>query len=339
MKFVDEAQITVISGHGGSGCVSFRREKYVPKGGPNGGDGGKGADVILKASSRLSTLLDLKYKRIYTAKKGESGRGSNCHGKNAPDLVIYLPAGTVVKDSNTHEILADLVEDGQSILIAEGGRGGKGNAHFSSSTHQIPRFAQSGEEGETKNLKLELKLLADIGIIGLPNAGKSTLISKVSAARPKIADYPFTTLIPNLGVIRYKDFKSLVIADIPGLIEGAHTGAGLGTRFLKHVERTSLFIHMIDASGLSGGSPVSDFEVINNELKKFSSSLADNPQLVALNKIDLITDRGELKAIEDVLTQKGLRVFGISAATGEGVNALIDAAAEMFFSSKDESDE
>ena len=231
------------------------------------------------------------------------------------------------------------MEDEQSVLIAQGGRGGKGNAHFTSSTHQAPRFAQAGEEGESRDLKLEIKLLADIGIIGLPNAGKSTFISKVSAARPKIADYPFTTLIPNLGVIRYKDFNNIVIADIPGLIEGAHSGAGLGTRFLKHVERTSLFIHVIDASGLFGNSPLHDFEIINNEIKKFNSSLADNPQLVALNKIDLITDKDDLIELEKVLTEKGLRVFKISAITGEGLGSLIDAAAELFFRLKNELDE
>ncbi len=339
MKFVDEARITVVSGHGGSGCVSFRREKYVPKGGPDGGDGGKGADVILMASSRFTTLLDLKYKKINAGRKGEPGRGRNRHGKNAPDLVINVPVGTVVKDSATSEVLADLVEDEQFIIIAKGGRGGKGNAHFSSSTHQIPRFAQPGEEGETRDITLELKLLADIGIIGLPNAGKSTFISKVSAARPKIADYPFTTLVPNLGVIRYKDFNNIVIADIPGLIEGAHSGAGLGTRFLKHVERTSLFIHVIDASGLFGNSPLHDFEVINNEIKKFNSSLAENPQLVALNKIDLITERDEIINLKNILTEKGYKVFNISAVTGEGVDALIDAAAEIFFRSKKQSDE
>ncbi|MDT8316424.1 MAG: GTPase ObgE [bacterium] len=335
MKFVDEVQIKVISGHGGSGCVSFRREKYVPRGGPNGGDGGKGGDVIITAHARLNTLLDLRYNKVNAAKKGEPGRGRDCHGKNAEDLRIAVPVGTVIKDAGTGVFLDDLIEDGQTFIAATGGRGGKGNAHFVSSTNRSPRFAQPGEEGEERDLRLELKLLADVGIIGFPNAGKSTLISKISEAKPKIADYPFTTLTPNLGVVRYKEFGSFVVADIPGLVEGAHKGAGLGIRFLKHIERTSLFIHVIDISGLTDRDPLKDFDIINRELTEFNQALADNPQIVALNKVDLLGDRTGVYEIKDLLLKKGYKVFPISAATGEGLPLFIDAVAELFFRKRD----
>lgn len=331
MKFIDEVNITVISGHGGAGCVSFRREKYIPKGGPDGGDGGKGGDVVIIASSRLNTLLDLKYNKINAAKKGQPGRGKNCHGKDASDLVINVPIGTVIKDAETGEELADLIEDEATYLAARGGRGGKGNAHFTSSTHRAPRFAQPGEEGEERDLKLELKLLADVGIIGFPNAGKSTLISRISEAKPKIADYPFTTLTPNLGVVKYKDFSSFVVADIPGLVEGAHLGTGLGIRFLKHIERTSLFVHMIDISGFTGRDPLKDFDIINKELKEFSCDLVKNPQIVALNKVDAVTDRSLVEEIAGPLKERGYAVFAVSAVTGEGIDQLVDKMAEILF--------
>ena len=335
MKFVDEVQIKVISGHGGAGCVSFRREKYIPRGGPNGGDGGKGGDVIITANARLNTLLDLRYNKVNAAKKGEPGRGRDCHGKNAEDLRIAVPVGTVIKDAETGVELIDLTEDGQTFIAATGGRGGKGNTHFVSSTNRSPRFAQPGEEGEELELRLELKLLADVGIIGFPNAGKSTLISKISEAKPKIADYPFATLTPNLGVVRYKEFGSFVVADIPGLVEGAHKGTGLGIRFLKHIERTSLFIHVIDVSGLTDREPLKDFDVINNELTEFNSALAGNPQIVALNKVDLLGDRTSVDEVQEELLKRGCKVFQISAATGEGLPLFIDAVAELFFRKRD----
>lgn len=335
MKFVDEVRIKVVSGHGGAGCVSFRREKYIPKGGPDGGDGGKGGDVIIKASRRLTTLLDLKYKKVNAAKNGEAGSGRDCHGKDAPDLVLLVPVGTVISDAIGGGEVADLTEDGQTFFAAKGGRGGKGNAHFVSSRRQVPRFAQPGEDEESRELKLELKLLADVGIIGFPNAGKSTLISRISAAKPKVADYPFTTLTPNLGVVQYKDLKSFVVADIPGLVEGAHKGTGLGTRFLKHIERTALFVHMVDVSFFTERDPIRDFEIINGELEKFKSSLMDNPQVVALNKIDVVNDRSKLDEIEKAISGKGYKVFRVSAVTGEGLDALIDAVAELFFGNRE----
>lgn len=339
MKFIDEVNITVISGNGGSGCVSFRREKYIPRGGPDGGDGGKGGDVIIKAMSRLNTLLDLKYNKMNVAKKGQPGRGRDCHGKDAADLVINVPVGTVIKDAETGEELVDLIEDGALFVAAKGGRGGKGNAHFTSSTHRAPRFAQPGEEGESRDLKLELKLLADVGIIGFPNAGKSTLISRISKAKPKIADYPFTTLTPNLGVVRYKDFSSFVVADIPGLVEGAHLGTGLGIRFLKHIERTSLFVHMIDISGFTERDPLKDFDIINKELKEFSKDLIKNPQIVALNKVDSVTDKALVEEIADPLRKRGYPVFAVSAVTGEGLDELIDKMAELLFCPKGEKED
>lgn len=335
MKFVDEVEIYASSGHGGAGSVSFRREKYIPLGGPNGGNGGKGGDVAIKATRRLTTLLDLKYKKDYRAKNGGAGSGRDRHGKDAEDIIINVPVGTVVRDAETGEIKEDLVEDGQIFVLALGGRGGMGNAHFTSSTNRSPRYAQPGEEGEAFHLRLELKLLADVGIIGFPNAGKSTLISKISAAKPKIADYPFTTLVPNLGVVQYKDFKNFVVADIPGLIEGAHSGAGLGVRFLKHVERTSVFIHVLDVSGFTEREPMKDFDIINRELKEFNPQLALNPQIVALNKIDVLPDRECLSEMKDGLISKGYKVFCISAATGEGVSDLLDGVAELYFSGKE----
>ena len=325
MKFIDEAKIYVKGGDGGRGCVSFRREKYVPRGGPNGGDGGRGGDVIIVASATHRTLLDLKYQQHHVARHGGHGEGSDCTGRNSDDVVIPVPVGTLVMDDASGDVLADLVEDGQRFVVAKGGRGGKGNAFFKTSTNRAPRFAQPGEEGEERWVRLELKLLADVGVIGFPNAGKSTLISVVSAAKPKIADYPFTTLTPNLGVVKYKDFGSFVIADIPGLIEGAHQGVGLGTRFLRHVERTAVLIHLLDISGEAPVSGWHNFETINRELELYSPSLAEKPQVVAIGKMDLPETRERAKKEIDFFRRKGIEVFTISAVTGEGVPALIAA--------------
>ncbi|MBI5286738.1 MAG: GTPase ObgE [Deltaproteobacteria bacterium] len=322
MRFIDEAKIFVKAGDGGRGCISFRREKYVPRGGPDGGDGGKGGDIIIVADRRLTSLLDFKYKRHYRAERGGHGKGSLCHGRDGHDLIIRVPLGTVIKDADTGETIEDLTKDGQKLLVVRGGRGGKGNAFFATSTRQAPKFAQPGEKGEEQWLKLELKLLADVGIIGFPNAGKSTLISRISAAKPKVADYPFTTLRPHLGVVWF-DNQTFVVADIPGLIEGAHKGAGLGIRFLKHIERTSFFIHLIDLSPYAKREPKKDFEVINKELATFSPELAKKPQVVALNKIDIPEARERLKEVLKSFSREGIRVFPISAATGEGVDDLV----------------
>jgi GTP-binding protein len=334
VKFIDEAKIYVKAGDGGRGCVSFRREKYVPKGGPDGGNGGGGGDVIIIAEGRLSSLLDFRYRREYKAERGQHGMGSMCNGKNGLDLRIKVPVGTVVKDAETGDVLADLVEDGQEYLCSRGGRGGKGNAHFATSTHQTPRFAQPGEPGEERTLKLELKLLADVGIIGFPNAGKSTLISHISAAKPRIADYPFTTLAPNLGIVKFGEFGGFVVADIPGLIEGAHEGKGLGVRFLKHIERTSMFIHMIDLSPASGRDPKEDFEVVNRELKAFKPELADRPQVVALNKTDLPEATEKVLALLKFFEGLGIKVFPISAATGKGLKELVNYVGREVTASK-----
>ena len=324
MKFIDEAKIYVKAGNGGKGCVSFRREKYVPKGGPDGGNGGRGADVVFLADNRLASLLDFQYKREYEAEKGQHGMGSMCSGRDGLDLVIKLPVGTLIKDFDTGEVLADLVADGQSFICCKGGRGGKGNAHFATSTHQTPRFAQPGEPGEERNLKMELKLLADVGIIGFPNAGKSTLISHISAAKPKIADYPFTTLAPNLGIVKFGEFGGFVVADIPGLIEGAHEGRGLGVKFLKHVERTSIFVHMIDLSPITGRDPREDFEIVNRELRAFNAELSKRPQVVALNKTDIPEAEEKARELLKFFNSLGIKVFIISAATGKGLKELVN---------------
>jgi len=322
--FIDRAKIYVKGGDGGNGAVAFRREKYVPRGGPSGGDGGKGGDVVLKVSSNLSTLMDFKYKIHYKANRGQHGQGSNKFGKSAEDLIIEVPPGTVVKDPETGEILADLVEEGQTFVAAKGGRGGRGNARFASSINRAPDFAEKGEPGEEKWILLELKLLADVGLIGFPNAGKSTLLSRMTAARPKIADYPFTTLYPNLGVVDSgdPDAKSFVIADIPGLIEGAHMGEGLGHEFLKHIERTRLLVHVIDSSGLER-DPIEAFQIINSELENYSQELAKKPQIIAANKMDLPQARENLKKLSEFFTEQDIEFVPISAATGNGVKELI----------------
>ncbi len=322
VKFIDEAKIYIKSGDGGRGCVSFRREKYVPRGGPNGGDGGNGGDVVMIAKRNMSSLLDHRYQQHYRAKRGEHGRGKDQHGKNAEDLMIPVPLGTIIKDQETGEVLGDLTKDGETLIVAKGGNGGKGNARFVTSTNQAPKTAEPGGEGEEKTLLLELKLLADVGIIGFPNAGKSTLISRISAARPKIADYPFTTLVPNLGVVSYGDGATFVVADIPGLIEGAHEGAGLGIQFLRHIERTKVLVHMIDLSPITNRDPVEDYETMNNELKSYSEELYGKPQIVAANKIDITEAQERLSGLKEYCETKGIELFPISSATGEGLDEL-----------------
>ncbi|MEQ8202387.1 MAG: GTPase ObgE [Smithellaceae bacterium] len=328
MKFVDEVKIYIRAGHGGAGCVSFRREKFIPRGGPDGGEGGKGGDVIFRASESHRTLLDLRYQQQFLAKNGDPGSGNNRSGKSAADLEIVVPVGTVIKDFETGEILADLPAASQIYVAGHGGIGGKGNAHFATSTHQTPRFAQEGMPGDERWLQLELKLLADVGIIGFPNAGKSTFISRVSAARPKIADYPFTTLTPHLGVVKHLDSNSFVLADIPGLIPGAHEGHGMGIQFLKHVERTSLLLHIIDISDEANNNALSNFKAINKELEFYNPQLLAKPQIVALNKIDLPHVRERVKKEVARFKKKGIILHPFSAATGEGIKEILNEIIE-----------
>jgi GTP-binding protein len=328
MHFVDEAVIHVKAGNGGNGCVAFRREKFVPRGGPAGGDGGRGGHVILLADPSVKTLVDLHLQRTYKAENGQHGQGSNKHGADGKDLVIRVPVGTVVYDAETGELIADLVKAGQRVIVVRGGRGGRGNAAFATPTRQTPVFAELGEPGEERTLRLELKLLADVGIIGYPNVGKSTLISRISAARPKIADYPFTTLVPNLGTVRVDNF-SFVVADLPGLIEGAHKGVGLGHQFLRHAERTSLLLHMVDIAAVEGRDPICDFETINEELRLYSHELAKKPQIVVANKMDLPNAHENLRRCLPYWRQRGYEVFAISALTGEGIEPLVYRMAEL----------
>jgi GTP-binding protein len=321
MQFVDEVRILVQAGRGGNGCVSFRREKFVPKGGPDGGNGGNGGNIIICADRQLNTLHDFRYRRTYRAENGEHGRGKNQDGKRGEDVVLKVPCGTVVRDAITNEILADLTAHGEELLVARGGKGGRGNAIFATPTNQAPRKAEPGSEGEERELILELKLLADVGLVGLPNAGKSTLISVISAARPKIADYPFTTLTPNLGIVRYAEGKSFTVADIPGLIEGAHKGKGLGIQFLRHIERTMVLVLLIESIS---SNPVQDYDVLRNELKSYNPSLLKKPRLVALTKIDLLSDK-EKKNLKRLSFGAKVRVYPLSAVTGEGVSNLLRA--------------
>jgi len=323
MKFVDYIKIHVKAGHGGSGCVSFRREKYVPRGGPDGGDGGRGGHVFFQATKELNTLLDLRYKHEYDAERGQHGQKKRMHGRDGKDLIISVPVGTIVKDADTEELLADLDSEGMEAMIARGGRGGLGNSHFATPTKQVPRYAQPGEEGEERSLVLELKLLADVGLIGLPNAGKSTLISVISSARPKIADYPFTTLIPNLGVVKHSNYRSFVVADIPGLIEGAHRGVGLGFQFLRHVERTSLLLHLVDISEHGESDPVEDLCKINQELRLFSESLVEKPQAVVGTKLDTAGNQERLDRLAGYCKKEGLDFFPVAAVTGKGIKKLV----------------
>jgi GTP-binding protein len=323
MQFIDQVKIYVKAGDGGRGCVSFRREKYVPRGGPNGGDGGRGGHIIFRAAVNINTLLDIKYQQQYRAERGQHGMGKDMHGRNGKDLVIPVPPGTLIKDAESSKILDDLTVEGQQFTAVKGGRGGLGNAHFKSPTRQAPKFAQPGEPGEERTLFLELKLLADVGLLGLPNAGKSTLISALSSARPKIADYPFTTLTPMLGVVKYSGFKSFVIADIPGLIEGAHKGTGLGFQFLRHVERTSVLLHLVDISEMSEGDPISNFEKINRELELYSPELIRKPLAVAGTKLDIKGEGKRLDSLEIYCKDKHYDFFPICAVTGEGLKELI----------------
>ncbi len=336
MKFVDQVRIYVKSGDGGNGAVAFRREKHIPKGGPSGGDGGRGGSVIFRADPQLTTLLDYRYQQHHKAQNGEQGGGADCNGHNGEDLVLRVPVGTLFKEEDSDEILADLAEAGQEWVAAKGGRGGLGNMNFATSTRQAPRFAQPGIPGQQKTLVLELKLLADVGLIGYPNAGKSTLISVISRARPKIADYPFTTLVPNLGVVGYKDHKSFVVADIPGLIEGASEGAGLGHQFLRHVERCKILVHLVDASApdLDPERDLDkDHKTINRELARYSEELAGRPQILVLNKCDLPDARARAEEFARKVRKRKNppRVFLISAATREGVDAVVDACAEVLW--------
>jgi GTP-binding protein len=324
--FLDQTKIFVQAGSGGDGCVSFRREKFVPRGGPDGGDGGAGGSVWLEATASLNTLNPFHYRQHFKAERGRHGQGYGRHGADGEDLVLQVPVGTAVFDAEDRSApIGDLVSPGQRLCVARGGRGGKGNAHFATSTHQAPRFAQPGEAGEQRWLVLELKLLADVAIVGFPNAGKSTLISRLSAARPKIADYPFTTLVPNLGVVRLDEERSFVIADIPGLIEGAHDGAGLGIRFLRHIERTRLLLHLVDVSPASGRDPVSDLDVVDGELASYSADLALKPQIVVATKIDAAQDRDRVEALEKAARRRRRPFFPISAVTGDGLPELVRA--------------
>ncbi len=325
--FIDRAVIHVKAGDGGNGCVSFRREKSVPKGGPDGGDGGHGGDVILVADENLSTLLDFQYRQHFLAQNGIHGQGSTRHGKRGGSLIVPLPVGTVVKDASTGDLVADLVQHGQQIAAARGGRGGRGNARFATSTRRAPRIAEPGASGQDRRLELELKLIADVGLVGFPNAGKSTLLRAVSAARPKIADYPFTTTEPYLGVVALPDGRSLVLADIPGLIEGAHQGAGLGHAFLRHIARTRVLIHLVDLS-VPDRDPLADFDAVNRELWQYDPALKQRPMLVALNKIDIPEARGKVEAVSKAIGNQGYRVFAISGATGEDIDALVRAAGQ-----------
>ena len=320
--FVDKVDISIKAGNGGNGAVSFHREKYVNAGGPDGGDGGKGSDIVFVADDSLSTLIDFRYKKKYIAPDGEPGGAKRCSGKSMEPTVIRVPRGTIIKDSHTGRILADISDD-EPVVVAKGGKGGKGNVHFATPTRQIPRFAKPGFPGEKFDVTLELKLLADVGLVGFPNVGKSTLISVVSAAKPKIANYHFTTLTPVLGVVKRGE-KSFVVADIPGLIEGASEGVGLGHDFLRHVERCRLIVHVVDVSGIEGRDPIEDFEKINLELANFSEELAERPQIVAANKCDLASDE-QIAAFEEFIAQKGLQFFRISAATTKGTDELMDA--------------
>jgi len=329
--FIDEARIRVKAGDGGNGCVAFRREKYVPRGGPSGGDGGRGGDVILVASEHYNTLLHFRFNPEHKAERGRHGEGNNRTGRDGASIELPVPVGTLVFDEETGELLYDFTRAGDRFVVARGGRGGRGNARFATSTHQTPTEHEPGFPGEERRLRLELKLLADVGLVGFPNAGKSTLISRISAARPKIADYPFTTLEPHLGVVDAGEDRTFVVADIPGLIEGAHLGHGLGTRFLRHIERTRLLVHLVDVSEASGRDPVQDFHVVMRELESYSAELAAKPMIVAASKIDIAQNQERVAALEDLARSLGLPCYRISGVTGEGVASLIRAMAERVF--------
>lgn len=324
--FIDKARIIVQSGAGGDGMVSFRREKYVPRGGPSGGDGGQGGSVIIRAAGNINTLMDFRRHRKFAAKNGENGGSKDMYGKSAENVIVKVPLGTMVYDVKTGELLADMTHEGQEVLIVKGGRGGRGNAHFATSAVRAPTYAEKGEPGEMKELRLELKVLADVGLLGFPSVGKSSLIRRVSGARPEVAAYHFTTLTPYLGVVALSDDRSFVMADIPGLIEGASQGVGLGHDFLRHVERTRVLIHVLDAAGSEGRSPIDDFHIINNELELYSPALAKKRQIVAANKIDLIQDPEQLETLKKQIESEGFECFPICTLTGEGVRPLMERA-------------
>ena len=327
--FTDYAKIIIKSGNGGDGAVTFRREKYVAAGGPDGGDGGKGGDIYFRVDPNANTLIDFRYTKKFKAQNGENGSGGNKYGKSGEDLYIDVPIGTIIRDSETGKIVADLSKEGQVELVLKGGRGGKGNSHFATATRQVPRFAQAGEDGEEKEVILELKLLADVGLLGFPNVGKSTFLSVVTDAKPKIANYHFTTIEPNLGVVKTEKGDSFVIADIPGIIEGASEGIGLGIQFLRHVERTRLLLHVIDVSGVEGRNPVQDFHTINEELKKYSEKLSQRKQIIVANKIDIMQDDTGYKELEKLAKEQNIEIFKISGATGQGIKELLNRVSEV----------
>jgi GTP-binding protein len=332
--FVDQVTISVHAGKGGDGCCSFRREKFIPQGGPDGGDGGKGGDVVLETDSNLSTLIDLRYQKLYKAEGGRAGQSKDRTGRSGKPWIIRLPVGTLVKDADTGDLLVDLKEPRQNFVVTQGGKGGHGNTRFKSSANRAPRQFQTGEAGEKRNLFLELKLLADVAIIGFPNAGKSTLISRISNARPKIANYPFTTLVPQLGVVKVDDYQSFVAADIPGLIEGAHTGKGLGIRFLKHIERSRILLHLLDFSEIHTRDPVSDYQAIQNELKSFSPELYLKPQILVATKVDDPGAQKKVAAFKERMVQLNPIFFAISSVTGEGLKPLLGKIKEMLMEFK-----
>ena len=325
VEFLDEVVIKVKSGDGGNGCISFRREKYVPKGGPDGGDGGKGGDVIIRANAGVYSLIEFAFKRFFEAERGAHGKGKNRTGRDGKSVILDVPVGTVIKDEDTGEIIADLTEDGQQVIVARGGKGGRGNQHFATPTHRAPRIAEPGQPGEERRIRLILKSIADVGLVGFPNVGKSTLLAKISKAKPKIAPYPFTTLYPNLGVVYFDDHDfSITIADIPGLIEGAHEGKGLGHQFLKHIERTNLLLYVLDITFIPEGHIAEDFEIIQKEMNEYDPSLLLKPQIVAINKIDIYNPsiHRSIQKLKQYFIKKGISVFFISAKTGEGIREL-----------------
>ncbi|MBI5214841.1 MAG: GTPase ObgE [Ignavibacteriae bacterium] len=332
--FIDEATIVVKAGNGGNGCISFRREKYVPKGGPDGGTGGRGGSVVIRADRQLTTLMDYRYKRHYLALSGDNGQGANKTGRNGEDIILRVPCGTVIKEQETETILTDLVEDKDEFVVAKGGRGGRGNAEFATSTNQAPRKAEQGTKGEERTIHLELKLLADIGLVGFPNAGKSTLISRISAAKPKIADYPFTTLIPNLGIVRFGEYKSFVVADMPGLIEGAHDGRGLGIQFLRHIERTKVLVFLIDCFS---DDVKEQYNILLNELELFNKELVKKPQIILITKMDSADDEFRKKILK-VKFKRGIPVLHISSVSGEGLEEVIKLMWEKLQKSKPKSE-
>lgn len=336
MMFVDQAKIYIKSGRGGDGCVSFRREKYIPNGGPDGGDGGKGGDIVFVVDSGLNTLSDFRHKRQFKAQSGQPGGKKRMHGKNGADLIINVPPGTIIREAESGLVIADMAKVDEKKVLLKGGRGGKGNQHYATPTMQIPKYAQAGQSAQELDILLELKVIADVGLVGFPNVGKSTFLARVSNAKPKIANYHFTTIHPNLGVVDTSYGKSFVIADIPGLIEGAHTGIGLGHEFLKHVERTKVLLHIVDAASLEGREPIDDIEKINNELKSYNAELLDRPQIIAANKMDVTEANDNIDELTKYFEDKGIKVFPISAVTGQGVKELLNYLGELVSNIPDE---